>query len=312
MLKDDECLKPPRAILFSLLILANLVWSGSFVATSIATRQMSPTFLTMTRMFVGGVVLFPFVLIAFRRNRAAFSRSALIKSALLGLIGFTFPVTLETIGIHASTAALGAVSIALEPLFTVLIAALFLHQKLSGKRKFAMALAAIGAYVVAGCPRPGVAGYALGDALLLLAVLCYACYNAMSSRMTEDLPASAAMSIMLLTGFLGCVPLWLLSGGAWPHRLSPGPLLALVFLALLATAGAYLIWLFVLQDQDIARAAITLYLQPIFGVLLSIAILKTHPTLYFYIGAFMILVALYLGRHKEVVQPSQSIDVSSR
>lgn len=271
----------------------------SFAATSVATRQMSPIFLTMTRLFVGGTLLFPFVIRAWRRHPAAMSVRVITRIALLGLIGFTVPVTFETIGIHASTAALGAVSIALEPLFTVLIAAVVLRQRLSSRRKLAMAMAAIGAYVVGGCPRPGVAGYALGDVLLLLAVLCYACYNALSSRLTENVPASAAMSVMLLAGFLGCTPLWLMSGHPWPHHLSAGPLLSLAFLSLCATAGAYLVWLFVLQDQDVSRAAITLYLQPIFGVLFSIVIIHTAPTPFFYIGAILILMALYLGRNVE-------------
>ncbi|WAH40906.1 DMT family transporter [Alicyclobacillus fastidiosus] len=292
-------MKPPRSVFFALLIVANLVWSMSFAATSVATGQMSPIFLTMTRLFVGGTILFPFVIRALRRNRAAMSARAMTRSALLGLIGFTVPVTLETIGIHASTAALGAVSIALEPLFTVLIAAVVLRQRLSTRRKIAMAMAAIGAYVVGGCPRPGVAGYALGDVLLLLAVLCYACYNALSASMTENVPASAAMSIMLLAGFLGCTPLWVISGHPWPHHLGTGPLLSLAFLSLCATAGAYLVWLFVLQDQDVSRAAITLYLQPIFGVLFSIVITHTAPTLFFYVGASLILMALYLGRNVE-------------
>ncbi|WP_368780838.1 hypothetical protein [Alicyclobacillus fastidiosus] len=52
-------MKPPRSVFFALLILANLVWAMSFAATSVATRQMSPIFLTMTRLFVGELCSFP-------------------------------------------------------------------------------------------------------------------------------------------------------------------------------------------------------------------------------------------------------------
>lgn len=216
---------------------------------------------------------------------------------MLGILGFTLPVTLETVGIHVSTPALGAVSIALEPLFTVFIASLLFRHRLARSRKVAMIIAAVGAWVVGGCPRPGVAGYVVGDVVLLCAVLCYAMYNAISSRVTEDIPPAAATSIMLFAGFVGCIPIWLGLHHPMPHDVTWTSLGALLFLSVMATAGAYLIWLLVLQEHDVSSATITLYLQPVFGVIFSILIVHTHPTWYFYVGAALILLALYIGRH---------------
>lgn len=304
-------MKLPRFILFALLILANLVWSGSFVATTLATRSFSPTLLTTIRLLIGGLILFPFVIRTILQDKYSLSKRAVLKSALLGILGFTFPVTLETIGIHISTPALGAVSIALEPLFTVFIAALLFRHRLSRNRKWAMLLAAIGAWVVGGCPRPGVAGYIVGDLVLLCAVLCYATYNAISSRLTEAVPPAAATSIMLLAGFFGCLPIWFSVGHPIPHEISMVSFLAMVFLSVLATAGAYLIWLLVLQGGDVASAAITLYLQPIFGVVFSILIVHTKPSGYFYVGAALILIALYIGRQSARLRGSEALVVTS-
>lgn len=292
---SSRFVKVPRWMLFSLLVMANLIWSGSFAATSVAARALSPTFLTMIRLLIGGIVLFPFVIRMLLKDRTSLTILAVLKSALLGIIGFTLPVTLETLGIHVSSPALGAVSIALEPLFTVLISSLLLRQHLQKRRRLAMGLAALGAWVVAGCPRPGVIGYAWGDILLLCAVLCYALYNAISSRLTENVSPAAATSIMLLAGSLGCVPLWLFNGHLMVQHLSMSSLVSLLYLSLFATSGAYLIWLVVLQDRDIASATITLYLQPVFGVLFSIAIVHVWPNWFFYAGAVVILLALYLG-----------------
>lgn len=276
--------------------MANLIWSGSFPATSIATKSLSPAFLTMVRLFVGGLVLFPFVIHSFKVQPKIRSFRALTRMIVLGLGGFALPVTLESTGIRVSSPALGAVSIALEPLFTVLLASLFLRQKLTMRGRVAMFIAAVGAWVVGGCPRPGVAGFLLGDILLVIAVFCYAFYNAFSSNWIQDIPATAATSIMLLAGGFGCLPFWLATGHVLPHHLSLNVLVATLFLAFFATAGAYLIWVVVLQDQNVASASISLYLQPIFGVILSMLIVHTRPTMFFYVGAVMILFALYLGR----------------
>ncbi|GLF99980.1 EamA family transporter [Alicyclobacillus hesperidum subsp. aegles] len=291
-------MRMPKWFLFTLLILANLIWSGSFTATSIAAESIAPTLIVMARMLVGGLLLSP-ALFAHRRNSNSWSLAKAIRIALLGLLGFTLPVTMETIGIHISSPALGAVSIALEPLLTLLVSSVIFHTRLGPRRWFAMGLAAVGAWVVAGCPRPGVSGYLAGDLLMLCAVVCYAVYNAVSGRLTADVPATGATSIMLLAGGVGCVPLFWASGHPWPHHVSPASFWSLVFLAVLATAGAYLVWIVVLQDHDVASAAITLYLQPVFGVLLAIAIVHERPSLYFYIGGVMILLALFLGQYRE-------------
>lgn len=288
----------PKWFLFVLLVLANVIWSGSFPATSLATQSIAPTLLVMSRLLVGGAILFPFIWLDLRRSGQRPSWSSLARTALIGLLGFTLPVTFETVGIHVSSPALGAVSIALEPLLTLLVSTILYRTRLGAARWIAMAIAAVGAWIVAGCPRPGFAGYLLGDILMLIAVLCYGVYNAVSGRLTGDVPPLLATSIMLLAGGIGCVPLYFATGHPWPHHLSMLSLASAVYLAVFATAGAYLVWVIVLQDHDVSSATISLYLQPVFGVLLSIAIVHVRPTWYFYAGSVLIFGALFLGRNR--------------
>ncbi|SIS79783.1 DMT family transporter [Alicyclobacillus vulcanalis] len=290
----------PKWALFALLAFANLMWSGSFSATALAARSFSPPFIVMARMIIGGAVLSPFVLRDVRQGGWTWSK--VLRISILGLLGFTVPVTMETEGIHVSSPALGAVSIALEPLLTLAISAIVFRTPLGPRRWFAMLLAAVGAWVVAGCPRPGFAGYLLGDLLMLGAVTCYAIYNAISGRLTADVSAGGATSIMLFVAGLGCVPVYLWTGHPWPHHVAAASLISLVFLAFFATAVAYLIWILVLQDHDVASAAITLYMQPVFGVLISIAVTGERPSALFYLGGAMILLALFLGQHRRATE----------
>jgi len=295
-------LRIPKWGLFSLLIFANLIWSASFTATGLAAESFSPPLIVMARMIIGGLVLVPFVMRDVRLG--VWTWKKVLRISLLGLLGFTLPVTMETEGIRASSPALGAVSIALEPLLTLVVSAVAFRTPLGPRRWFAMILAATGAWVVAGCPRPGFAGYLLGDLLMLGAVACYAIYNAISGRLTADVSAASATSIMLLAAGIGCLPVYAWTGHAWPRHVTPASLWSLVFLAFFATAAAYLIWIFVLQDHDVASAAITLYLQPVFGVLISIVVTGERPSVLFYAGGAMILLALFLGQHRG--QPSIS------
>ncbi len=274
------------------LFAANLIWSGSFPATAIAVSHMSAVFLTLVRLGVGALLLTPFLKLP-RGKRWDLRLVAL--SFVLGVLGFALPVYLETEGLYLSTPALAAIAIAMEPLFTVLIVAFATKEPLPFHRKLAIGLSLFGAWAIAGFPGPAGTGYAAGDALLVLAVVCYALYNVYSKYLSVRITATAATSATLWGGFFGTLPIWLATGGQAPHALTGTAWIALAYLAVLATTGAYALWMLALKTVPVSVAALTLYFQPVFGVLLSILIVHTRPSPFFYLGAAMILGSLYLG-----------------
>ncbi|OFW80222.1 MAG: hypothetical protein A2201_02640 [Alicyclobacillus sp. RIFOXYA1_FULL_53_8] len=283
------------------IILANFIWSGSFSATAIAVHGMSPAFISMVRLGTGALVLSPFLKLS---KGSKWDWKTIFLALMLGAIGFAAPVYLETVGLALSTPALAAISIALEPLFTVVIASLLLRERLNWSRRLALAVAFVGAWAIAGLPRPGKSGYLAGDLLLIAAVFCYAIYNAYSQRLAGKLSSAAATSATLWGGFLSSIPIWLLTGGDVPHSLRFPDWTALLYLALVATASAYVLWMFALKIIPVSQAALFLYMQPVFGVLLSVMIVGTRPGWYFYLGAGLILFAILLGRERAARQPS--------
>lgn len=216
----------------------------------------------------------------------------------LGIIGFSLPVYLQSLGLFLSTPALAAISIALEPLVTTVIAAMWLQEMFGWGRKWALVMAVVGAWAVAGFPTLGHTGYAYGDLLLLLAIGGFAVYNVFSARLSQTVGSSAATAATLLGGFIGSVPIWLLSGASAPHTWVHGELWALLYLSILATALAYFLWMFSVRRVPVSLVALFLYLQPVLGVLLSVAITHTRLNFSFYVGAILILGALYVGRER--------------
>lgn len=277
------------------LLVVNLIWAGSFPATAIAVRHLSAILLTTVRLGIASVILLPLLRLPSDRR---WDGKTIALCALLGFLGFTAPVYLETQGLALSTAAMAAVSIALEPLFTALIAAFMLREHIPANRRAALLIALFGAWAIAGFPRPGAPGYALGDVLLVLSVICYGLYSVYSKRLTERIPSHSAAAATLLAGFATSFPLWLLTGHAVPRSLPVSGYVSVLYLALFASAGAYLLWLYALQTFRASVAALFLYLQPIFGVILSMLIVGVHPGATFYVGGILILVGLFVGRER--------------
>ncbi|MCY0907639.1 MAG: DMT family transporter [Sulfobacillus thermotolerans] len=273
------------------LLAMNLIWAGTYPATGLALTAASATFLTMFRLLAGTLVFAPFLF----RGRP-WTASKIVRTLGLGVIGFSLPLVLQTQGLRASTPAMAAISIALEPLLTALMASLLLKERLPKARKWALALAAVGAWAVAGFPRPGVQGYGMGDGLLVAALGCFAIYNVYSSSLSRMLSPQQATAATFAGGFLGTVPLWLATGAQVPHHWSGPPLWAALYLAVLGTAVAYFLWMLTASRIPMAIMALFLYIQPVLGVVLSAWITPEPMTGSFYLGSAAILLALYLGR----------------
>ncbi|MCY0869469.1 MAG: DMT family transporter [Firmicutes bacterium] len=270
---------------------ANLIWSGSFPATTIALAGCPASLLALIRLFIGAALLCPTLF----RGTLLWRRATIVQAALLGVVGFTLPVYLETQGIGSSTPAVGAVLIALEPICTAVIAAVALRERLPRRRVVALALAFFGAYLIAGLPRPGDPGYAVGDLLMTGAVICYALYNVLSKRLLVHIEAVQAAAITLLGGCAGGFVVWGLRGAPGLGRMDGMTWAAVLYLAILSTAVAYYLWLFALNRFAASRVTLFLYMQPIAGVLLSFLIVGTRPGRLFFVGGALILAGLYIS-----------------
>lgn len=286
------------------MVLANLMWAGSYPATAVALQTVNSVSITLIRLGVGALVMSPFLKL---RSPHRWTARAVGLGLVMGILGFTLPVWLQTVGVGLSTAGLAAMSIALEPAFTVLVAAMLLRQRLPRMQWMAIAAAVFGSWAIAGFPRPGMAGYLVGDAILLLAILSWAVYNVLSQPLTAQVPATASTAITLLAGFLTSLPLMMNTHKLIPHHLTGTTLAVLGFLAIGATVGAYLLWMLAVKQLEVADAAIYLYIQPIAGVLLSVVIAGTRITGSFIIGSLMILGALFLGQHHERLTPPTNL-----
>jgi drug/metabolite transporter (DMT)-like permease len=276
------------------LALVNLVWAGSFPAMALALPALPPSLLSLVRLGVAALVLSPW----WFRPAGAWLRSSVLLSALvLGAIGYALPLYLEILGLSLSTPAVAAIAVALEPVFTTALAARTLGQPVGHARAAALALAFLGAWAVAGFPRPGVSGYLAGDLALLGSVLCFATYNALMPRLVRHHDARPLTAATLAGAAVAACALWLWQGHPGLRApLSPTRLFVVAYLALPATAGAYYLWTVSIGRVAVAFASLFLYLQPVFGVVLSMVVVGTRPAASFYLGAALILLALHLGR----------------
>jgi drug/metabolite transporter (DMT)-like permease len=178
------------------------------------------------------------------------------------------------------------------PGWVAVIARVRKTEPLTALRLFALALSFAGIFVMVGAPGSAEL-HPIGISLALIGALLYAIYVPVLGVLQRDLPAVATAAYMsagaaIMIGVVAFVR------GELLFRLHPTAWAAILGLALISTAGAFLVFLRGLRVLGPVRTAIVSTVEPFFTAILSAWFLNqqlTTPTL---AGGALIAVAVLL------------------
>ena len=157
---------------------AAAVSAGSaVVATRFVIGETDPLALVLYRYVVSVVCFAPVMPMLWPKERLAAAEYG--KIAAFGILFFVlFPWGFNA-ALHYNPAARGAIGLATIPIQTLLVAAAFGREKLTGAKMTGVAVAFCGIVVAFGAAAfgDGNAGSLKGDGLMLLGVLCAAIYS---------------------------------------------------------------------------------------------------------------------------------------
>jgi drug/metabolite transporter (DMT)-like permease len=296
-----------RALSWFLLILANLLWAGSYVAAKLALVDFSVNMMNALRMMIAALVLLP-LLIA-RRKSLRLTRRDLFQLALLALIGFVINKILEYGGLALTTASDVALLIAGESIFTAILSWFVLRERFRLATGLALLLGLLGVYLiierslVPTIPAGGGAWRMLGDLLVVLALT----FEAFFTVRGKSLLVKHSPLLVTAAAIVGSNVFWLPMAGyellahGW-HPVSWQSWLGLLWLALMSTAVAYLSWFKGLERVEGSRAATTLFIQPLLGATLAIILLGDQLVPTTIVGGALILVSVYILSRQEKIE----------
>ncbi len=280
------------------LILANVMWSGSYTAGKEAMRILSPVELNTLRFAVASLVLGP--VLWFGRRAMPIRRRDLLPLGALSLIGFVLNKLIEFGGLNLTTASDTALLIGAESMFTSLMAWLVLREPVRRGAVGGLIVGSLGIYVVIvdglGPPHMGGGTRLIGDLLVVLALVCEASYSTFGKASLARYPGL----LIIASGVVASLLFWIpasavnVAMAGMPH-MTPGAWLGILYLGIPCTAVAYVIWMVALAHVDAARAAPTLYLQPLLGIVLARLLLGERPDLATLAGGCCIILGVALA-----------------
>ena len=283
------------------LVVMNVLWAVGYPVTATALHHgAAPSLIAVLRLGISFLLLSPFL---WKIKR--WSAKLIAFSAFMGVIGFALPIWLQIAGLSRTDPAIAAISVSLEPLLTIVAAALMTGSRIPWWQKTALAMAAVGSWILTGEPRPGHLGHLLGDAALIASILCFTLYNVYSPRLSKWVDAAPAAALTFGFGALASTAIWSLTGAPWPHSWSAPLLWSCAYLALGATGLAYVLWLLVVSQRSMTVTALFLYVQPLLGTLLSWLLGQSPLTLSLAVGGALVLAAMGLGQESAPRLPAR-------
>jgi len=272
-------------------------WGASFVATKAVLREAGPFTIVTTRFGMGVAVLL--VTSAARGQMHRIQRSELATFALLGGVGVLLHQLLQITGLRYTSATNSGWIITLVPVFTVLLARLFLHERLAPPQIVGVLLAFCGALLVATRGRPSLEmlrlSSTLGDLLMLLSAPNWAVFSVLSKPVLRHRPAALVMHWVLLLGWVMTLPFFFASRG-WEDygRLSSTGWLALLFLGIFCSGVAFIFWYDSLEVADASQVSSFIYLEPLVTVAVAAWLLHEAITLPALAGGAILLTGVWL------------------
>jgi drug/metabolite transporter (DMT)-like permease len=301
--------RDPRSLLFfSLLILVNVMWAFQFSGAKIAAERAGPFTVTFTTMALATLIFLPLVWGERWRNGGAQSitKRDVLDFVLLSLLGCTPAQILLVLGVQYTLASNAAVLTLTIPIVTAILATLLLGERMTLLRWISFFLAIGGVLMVSHIDWRAVdflhKTYLAGNLLILGSCLGSGFYNSFSKRaLAKFSPVTVLFYTFLLSDAVLLALVELLEPAALSRllRIGPAAWLSLLAIAIFSLAISMILFFWVIQRVEVVQASLSIYLLPVFGVLISAMTLHEHVSLDLVIGAALVFGSTFLVTYFE-------------
>ncbi|MBM7068478.1 DMT family transporter [Actibacterium sp. 188UL27-1] len=290
------------------LLLLGLIWGASFMTIRIALDEVSVLSSVVHR--VGWAAIALWVIVWLRGLKIPTNPMVWFAFIGMGILNNVLPFSLMAWGQLHIESGLTSILNAVTAIFGVLVAALFFaDERLTAMRLLGVGLGFAGVVSVIG---PGaLTGFDLrstAQIAVLAGTLSYAFAGAWGRWRLGGLSPVVAAAGMLTASLVIMLPLTLLREGNIDLPTTPRGMLAIAYYALIATAGAYLLYYRVLARAGAGNLMLVTLIIPPIAIALGAWVLNEalNPNAYLGFGllALGLMVINFSGRRRNITGAS--------
>jgi drug/metabolite transporter (DMT)-like permease len=288
---------------WSLLGLLSILWGGSFFFNGVVLKELPPLTVVLLRVAIAALMLLPLL----RAYRIPLPKGVPGWKPFfaIGLLNNVLPFSLIVIGQTYVSSGLASILNATTPLFTIVVMAVAGEEKLSARRIAGLVAGLAGVIVLHGGGLAFEAGQGIGILLCLAAAFSYGLSALLARRLPANSPPLATATFQLLASAAMMTIVAGVVDRPWQLPVpSAATWLAVIGLAALSTALAYIVFFQILRRSGATNVMLVTLLIPVTAILLGYFALAEEVSQREIIGALVIGSALLLidGRVLKFIQ----------
>jgi drug/metabolite transporter (DMT)-like permease len=276
-----KLINAPR-INFAALVLVNVLWAAQYPAYRVAGEHMEAATLNFWTLLVAACLLVPLWWREKRMHKGepkALKWKTIREFVLLGLLGIIPPSVMLSWGISHSSASNAAILSLTIPILMIVLGIVMLGEKLTRIRVFSLMLGLVGTLLISTSDLAQASfdrRLLIGNLIILLGGLGSAFYNTYSKNLLFRYSEVEVLLYSYIVGVAACAvisaavetrPFYCVAGYTSVTWLAVG------ILGLLSWGLAMVLWMWVLNRLEVGQVSTSIYLLPLFGLMMSIVTL---------------------------------------
>jgi drug/metabolite transporter (DMT)-like permease len=283
-----------------LFILLGTIWGSSFLAIDVGLQVAPPLTFAAFRYLLAGILLVGYSAYSTGRWVPRSGRAATEIGIIAVFLIAAYHALLYT-GQVTVAAPVAAVLVNLSPIFTAIIAVLWMGQRYDSAAIAGFIVGLIGVAIVAISPGVGLRVDGIGMVLIIGAGLSFAVGSLLTSVRTDETPLVTihgwgmlvGAGVLFVAAVVGKQPLM-------PTSWGPSGLIALVYLAIASSIFGFLMFFELLTRMPTAELNLIGYIQPIAAAMLGWVIFGHSVAPTTVVGFAVIVLGFLLVHHTNV------------
>lgn len=255
--------------------MALVVFASAYALIRIALTELPPLTVGAIRFILASAFITPIVIARYRGAAWKFSKRELPVLLTLSIAQIFVPNFLQNIGLEYTTASVASVLQSTPPVFTLILAFVFLREGVSWRQVIGVIVAMSGVVLLStgGNISSFSGSQLLGNLLQIGVAASYAVSGIVGKVLLRDHPPLVVVAATFVVGgILLAICSISFERSSWPLGVSTTVLVALLLLSLLYCLGL-VSWYAVLQRTGVFRLYSLLFLMPVLAVIISVIVL---------------------------------------
>lgn len=293
-----------------LFVALGIAWGIPYLFIKVAVAELEPAMVVFSRSALAAILLLPFAF--YRREVGVVLRRwrPLLAYTIVEIVVPWYFLSSAEQHLPSSTAGL---LLAAVPLVGVAVA-FFMGRpaKLSSLNWVGIAVGMLGVAALVGLDVGGSDLLSVGE--MAIVAIGYAIGPAILSRWMPDLPGVGVVAVSLAGAAIFYVPVVFATGG-WPTAWPSAPVIvAIIVLAVVCSALAFILMLALITEIGPVRATTITYVNPAVAILAGVIFLRERVTVWTLVGFVLVLAGSWLvtRKRREPIAPSGAEEAAAQ